>query len=103
MADFWLFFVTKINKSTQKVLKYISILFNNILRGTTTISKDSFSQIEIQKLKWELNFFYKKLGSYIFKCNKVDGAYDFSNDENFIKLIKKIKEIENFIDTKNKN
>ena len=52
MADFWLFFVTKINKSTQKVLKYISILFNNILRGTTSISKDSFSQIEIQKLKW---------------------------------------------------
>ena len=35
MADFWLFFVKKINKSTQKFLQYISILFNNILKGST--------------------------------------------------------------------
>lgn len=103
MADFWLFFVKKINKSTQKFLQYISILFNNILTGSTNISKDSFNKIEVQKLKWELNLYYKKLGSYIYKCNKEDGSYDFSNDETFIKLIKKIKEIQNFIDIKNKN
>ena len=67
MADFWLFFVKKINKSTQNFLQYISILFNNILTGSASISKDSFNKIEVQKLKWELNLYYKKLGSYIFQ------------------------------------
>ena len=78
-------------------------MYNNILDGSFSISKDSLNKIEVQKLKWELNFHYKKLGSYIYKCHKEDGSYDFSNDESFIELIKNIKEIQNFIDIKNKN
>ena len=103
MADFWIFFVKNINKSTQKLLRYISILFSNISNSSSNFFKDGFNKIEIQKLKLELSFHYKKLGDYIYKSNTNDDAYDFSNDENFIKLIKKIKEIENFIDIKNKN
>tara|TARA_Y100000589_G_scaffold219120_1_gene206859 strand:- start:22 stop:333 length:312 start_codon:yes stop_codon:yes gene_type:complete len=103
MADFWIFFVKKINKSTKQIIKYISILFNNILKSSFTLSQDSLTKIEIQKLKWELGFYHKKLGKYIYKCNQKGGANDFSNDENFIQLIKKIKEIQNFIDIKNKN
>tara|TARA_Y100001934_G_C11677155_1_gene461644 strand:- start:122 stop:433 length:312 start_codon:yes stop_codon:yes gene_type:complete len=103
MADFWIFFVKNINKSTQKLLRYIGILFSNISDGSSNFFKDGFNKIEIQKLKLELSFHYKKLGDYIYKSNTNDDAYDFSNDEHFIKLIKKIKEIENFIDIKNKN
>ena len=54
MADFWIFFVKKINKSTKQIIKYISILFNNILKSSFTLSQDSLTKIEIQKLKWEL-------------------------------------------------
>jgi len=66
-------------------------------------SKIGKSKIEIKKIEWELKHNQEKLGAYIYKCNKSDGAFDFSNDIYFNDLIDKIKENKNFIDQKNKN
>jgi len=103
MADFWLFFVKKINYSSQRLIKYISILFKNILNSSNSISKNSLNQIEMQKMRWELKHYQEELGVYVYKCNSSNGAFDFSNDAHFNELVKKIKEIQNFIDKKNKN
>tara|TARA_Y100001968_G_scaffold110398_1_gene99925 strand:- start:35 stop:337 length:303 start_codon:yes stop_codon:yes gene_type:complete len=100
MADFWLFFVKKINYSSQRLIKYFSILFKNIINRSKYVSKNSLDQIEKQKMKWELKHYQEKLGAYVYNCNSSDGAFDFSNDEKFNELIKKINEIQNFI---NKN
>ena len=40
-----------------------------------------------------VKFSLQKLGDYVYKSNTNNDAYDFSNDENFIKLIKKIKKL----------
>ena len=103
MADFWLFFVKKINYSSQRLIKYFSVLFKNIMISSNYFSKNGLDQIEIQKMKWELKYHYQELGKYIYKCNISDNAFDFSNDFHFNELIKKIKEIQHFIDKKNKN
>ena len=103
MADFWLFFVKKINSSAQRLIKYFSVLFKNIMISSNYFSKNGLDQIEIQKMKWELKYHQEELGKYIYKCNISDNAFDFSNDVHFNELIKKIKEIQHFIDKKNKN
>jgi len=103
MADFWLFFVKKINYSSQRLIKYFSILFRNIIDSSSYFSKNGLNQIEIQKMKWELKHHQEELGTYIYKCNISDGSFNFSNDVHFNELIKKIKEIQLFIDKKNKN
>ena len=100
MADFWLFFVKKINYSSKRLIKYFIILFKNVINSSKYVSKNSLEQIEIQKMKWELKHYQEKLGIYIYNCNNSNGAFDFSNDEKFNELIKKINEIQNFIDKK---
>ena len=102
MADIWLFFVKKINSSCLRLIHYFSLLFKNIINGSYSFSEKSIKNIEIQKLKWEINHLYQELGEYIYQCNISSNAFDFSNDLHFNKLIKKIKKIENFINKKNK-
>tara|TARA_Y100001970_G_scaffold44549_1_gene55677 strand:+ start:287 stop:598 length:312 start_codon:yes stop_codon:yes gene_type:complete len=103
MADFWFFFVKKINLYGTRLIQYFSILLKNIIYGSRKISENSLDKIEIKKIEWELKHNQEKLGAYIYKCNKSDGAFDFSNDIYFNDLIDKIKENKNFIDQKNKN
>ena len=103
MADFWLFFVKKINSVTKKITHYLSLLIKNIIYSSKKISKTGIDQIEIKKLQWELKQNQEKLGSYIYKCHKSDGTFDFSNDVYFDQMIKKIKENQNFINKKIKN
>lgn len=102
MADIWLFFVKKINSSTQRLIHYFSILFKNIINGSYSFSEHSIKNIEIQKLKWEIKHLYQELGEYIYKCNTLSDAFNFSNDLHFNELLKKIEKIENFINEKNK-
>ena len=103
MADFWLFFVKNINYSGQKLIKSLSVLFKNIINSSNAFSKNGISQIEIQKMKWELKYYQEKLGAHVYKNNISNGAYDFSNDVYFNELVEKIKEIQKFLNKKNKN
>lgn len=102
MGDIWLFFVRKINSSNQRLIHYFSILFKNILNGSYNYSENSIKNLEIQKLKWDIKHIHRELGEYIYKCNSLNNAFDFSNDLHFNELVKKIKKIENFINEKNK-
>ena len=64
-------------------------------------SKGWWQKLEINKLKWELSKAKQQLGDYIYNSN-INDTYDFSNDSEFHKLIDKIKEIENFLNNKQK-
>ena len=80
MGDIWLFFVRKINSSSQRLIHYFSILFKNILNGSYNYSENSIKNLEIQKLKWDIKHIHRELGEYIYKCNSLNYAFDFSND-----------------------
>ena len=101
MSEVWSIFVDKINKFNQKIIRYSASIIKSIISSSKKLSSSSIEKIEINKLKWELNKEKQKLGNYIYKCNSND-IYDFSNDTQFYKLIDKIKEIENFLQNKEK-
>jgi len=101
MSEVWSIFVDKINKFNQKIIRYSALIIKNVISSSKNLSNSSIEKIEINKLKWELNKEKQKLGNYIYKCNSND-IYDFSNDTQFYKLIDKIKEIENFLQNKEK-
>ena len=97
MSEVWLAFIKKINLFSQKVIKYFSFLVQNIISGSKIFSKKSIDSFEVNKVKWELKRHKQELGDYIYKSNIEDNTFNFSGDENFDKIIKKIKENENFI------
>ena len=103
MSNIRLSFIKKINLFTVKLIKYFSYLIKNIISGSRKISKKSIDNIELNKVKWELKKNKHDLGNYIYKSNVNDNAFNFSDDENFDKIIRKIKENENFINTSNNN
>lgn len=101
MSEVWSIFVNKINKFNQKIIRYSALIIQSIISSSKNLSTSSIKKIEINKLKWELNKQKQKLGHYIYKSNYND-VYDFSNDAQFYKLINKIKEIENFLNNREK-
>ena len=101
MSEVWSIFVDKINKITQRIIRYSVSIIKSIISSSKFFSKSSMKKVEINKLKWELSKAKKKLGDYIYNSN-INDTYDFSNDSEFHKLINKIKEIENFLNNKQK-
>jgi len=101
MSEVWLAFIKKINLFSQKIIKYFSFLVQNIISGSKSFSKKSIDSFEVNKVKWELKRRKQELGDYIYKSNVEDNTFNFSGDENFDKIIKKIKENENFINNEN--
>jgi len=101
MSDIWIGFIKKINSFTKKLIKYFSFLAKNIISGSRKFSKKSVDNFEMNKVKWELKKNKHELGHYVYKSNINDNAFNFSDDENFDKIIKKIKENENFINSGN--
>ena len=101
MSEVWLSFIKKINFFSQKIIKYCSFLVQNIISGGKNFSKRSIDNFEINKVKWELKQRKQELGDYIYKSNIEDNTFNFSGDENFDKIIKKIKENQNFINASN--
>ena len=100
MTEIWSEFIKKINYFTQALIKYFSILFKKTLSAGKLFSNSSIEKIEENRLKWEVNNSKKKLGHHIYKTNLADETYNFSNDTEFHKLVKKIKEIEDLLNTK---
>ena len=101
MSEVWSIFVDKINKITQRIIRYSVSIIKSIISSSKFFSKSSMKKVEINKLKWELSKAKKKLGDYIYNSN-INDTYDFSNDSEFHKLINNIKEIENFLNNKQK-
>ena len=101
MSEVWSIFVDKINKFTQRIIRYSFSIIKSIISSSKFFSKSSMKKVEINKLKWELSKAKQQLGDYIYNSN-INDTYDFSNDSEFHKLIDKIKEIENFLNNKQK-
>ena len=101
MSEIWLSFIKKINLFSQKLIKYFSFLVRNIISGSKNLSKKSIDNFEVNKIRWELKKNKQELGNYVYKSNVNDDVFNFSSDENFDKIIKKIKENENFINNAN--
>ena len=101
MSDVWSIFIDKINNFNQKIIRYSVSIIKNIISSSKVFSKSSVKRIEIKKLKWELDKEKQKLGDYIYKSH-FNNTYDYSNDSQFHKFIDKIKEIENFLQNKEK-
>jgi len=99
MSDVWSIFVDKIDNFNRKLIRYSFLIIKSIISSSKFFSQSSLNKIEIKKLNWELQKEKEKLGHYIYKC-KLNGIYDFSNDSQFYDLTKKIKEIENFLNSK---
>ena len=97
MSEIWLIFIKKINLFSGKLIKYFSFLVKSLIAGSKNFSKKSVNNFELNKVKWELKKNKQKLGNYVYKSNLNDNIFNFSSDENFDKIIKKIKENENFI------
>ena len=92
MGDIWILFINKINKFNIFLIKYMSLLFKNIQYGGKRFSKKSLEQIEHRKNKWDLKQSQEKLGAHVYKCHTEDKTLNFSNDDNFHKIIKEIKD-----------
>jgi len=101
MSEIWLSFIKKINLFSQKLIKYFSFLVRNIISGSKNLSQKSIDNFEANKIRWELKKNKQELGNYVYKSNVNDDVFNFSSDENFDKIIKKIKENENFISNAN--
>ena len=101
MSDIWSIFIDKINIFNQKIIRYSVSIIKNIISFSKVFSKSSVKRIEIKKLKWELDKEKQKLGDYIYKSHS-NNIYDYSNDSQFHKFTNKIKEIENFLQNKEK-
>ena len=101
MSEVWLAFIKKINLFSQKIIKYFSFLVKNVISGGKSFSKRSIDNFEVNKVKWDLKRHKQELGDNIYKSNTEDNTFNFSGDENFDKIIKKIKENKNFINNEN--
>ncbi len=101
MSDIWSIFIDKINSFNHKIIRYSVSIIKNIISFSKVFSKSSVKRIEIKKLKWELDKEKQKLGDYIYKSHS-NNIYDYSNDSQFHKFTNKIKEIENFLQNKEK-
>ena len=100
MTEIWSEFIKKINQFTQALIKYFSIFVKKTLSAGKFFSNSSMEKIEENRLKWEVSNNKKKLGHHIYKSNLSDEIYNFSNDTEFHKLIKKIKETEDLLNIK---
>lgn len=101
MSDIWSIFIDKINSFNHKIIRYSVSIIKNIISFSKVFSKSSVKRIEIKKLKWELDKEKQKLGDYIYKSHS-NNIYDYSNDSQFHEFTDKIKEIENFLQNKEK-
>ena len=101
MSEVWSIFDDKINKFTQRIIRYSVSIIKSIISSSKFFSKSSIKKVEINKLKWELDKEKQKLGSYIYKSHS-NNIYDYSNDSQFHEFTDKIKEIENFLQNKEK-
>ena len=103
MSEIWLSFIKKISLFSSRLIKYFSLLSKNIISGSKNFSKKSIDSIELNKVKWELKKNKQELGDYIYKSNVNDDVFNFSGDEKFENIIKKIRENQNFINHPNNN
>ena len=92
--------IEKINKFGLNFSeKSNSILKKTIVQSEKYANK-GIEQIESEKLKWKLKKKFNELGKYVYSNNINKNMFDYSDDEDFIRLIEKIKRTDSLINKK---
>ena len=81
----------QMNKYGDSFAKHSEKALQSAISSSEKLANKGKITIEIEKLNIELKKYYYDLGKYISSSNK--GSSDFSNDEKFILLAKKIEKL----------
>ena len=87
-------YLSSINLSKNKIfIKYLNLL----KKKSKNISNISANKLEVEKLKLDLMKLYYRLGKYISKKNYNENISDFSYDEEYLSINKKINKLKSYI------
>ena len=87
-------YLSSINLSKNKIfIKYLNLL----KKKSKNVSNISANKLEVEKLKLDLMKLYYRLGKYISKKNYNENISDFSYDEEYLSINKKINKLKTYI------
>ncbi len=87
-------YLSSINLSKNKIfIKYLNLL----KKKSKNVSNISANKLEVEKLKLDLMKLYYSLGKYISKKNYNENISDFSYDEEYLSINKKINKLKSYI------
>ncbi|MDB4859817.1 hypothetical protein OAH62_02965 [Candidatus Marinimicrobia bacterium] len=87
-------YLSSINLSKNKIfIKYLNLL----KKKSKNVSNISANKLEVEKLKLDLMKLYYRLGKYISKKNYNENISDFSYDEEYLSINKKINKLKSYI------
>ncbi|MAZ60675.1 MAG: hypothetical protein CMG50_00670 [Candidatus Marinimicrobia bacterium] len=87
-------YLSTINLSKNRIfIKYLNLL----KKKSKNVSNISANKLEIEKLKLDLMKLYYRLGKYISKKNYNENISDFSYDEEYLSINKKINKLKTYI------
>lgn len=87
-------YLSSINLSKNKIfIKYLNLL----KKKSKNVSIISANKLEVEKLKLDLMKLYYRLGKYISKKNYNENISDFSYDEEYLSINKKINKLKSYI------
>ena len=87
-------YLSSINLSKNKIfIKYLNLL----KKKSKNVSNISANKLEVEKLKLDLMKLYYSLGKYISKKNYNENISDFSYDEEYLSINKKINKLKTYI------
>ena len=72
--------------------------YNSIVAIGHRFSEKGKIQIELEKLKWELNRKYQKLGKYVTGIKETKSVIDFSHDQEYLQRINEIIKLKYYIE-----
>ncbi len=87
-------YLSTINLSKNRIfIKYLNLL----KKKSKNVSNISANKLEVEKLKLDLMKLYYRLGKYISKKNYNENISDFSYDEEYLSINKKINKLKTYI------
>ena len=86
----------------MKTLKWKKY-FNSVVAIGHRFSEKGKIQIEVEKLKWELNTLYKELGKYVTEIKETKSVTDFSHDQEYLQKINEIIKLKYYIEERLKS
>ena len=93
----------KMRTITERVLKDGKRYFQSFLSQGEKISRKGKTQIEIEKLKWELKHKYNELGKYVAEKKISKSVTDYSHDHHFFELVNEINKLNLYIEERQKD
>ena len=97
MADIFEQTLKQLNEITDSASQKVGSFFKKAVNKGEEYAVKGRIQLEIEKLKWDLKQLYVELGRYVALKNREAGVMDFSHDDQYIRLLEKIKNQRQYI------